>query len=124
MVTCTSPNCIKPILSRGLCSAHYTQARKARMAKAPCSFRGCSEPTHARGLCQKHYRASTQDSVTRELDRVLAPAKTRAPEEILTIRISSEALARLQALAQVEGVLPTRVARRLLMDALKLHKKT
>lgn len=63
MDMCSSADCTKPVLARGLCGACY--ARHRRNGQLPllsdirpkvCTFEGCERTTDARGLCRAHYR--------------------------------------------------------------------
>lgn len=57
---CSVPGCGEPSRGRGLCEAHYQQARRNGSpqlpARPPCSVPGCEEVSWARGLCMGHYR--------------------------------------------------------------------
>ena len=123
MATCNQPGCAGKILARGLCAAHYRRARAERMAGQRCRATGCTTPPHARGLCQRHYLADTQGgSIEHALARLLDGPQTSAPEAALSVRLAPEAHARLRALAEANGEMPTRTARRLLLDALTSKK--
>ena len=64
--TCSSTDCDRSVLARGLCSRHYDRARKRgeldahpTLPKVPftrtCSVDGCHKPHYGRGLCQACY---------------------------------------------------------------------
>jgi hypothetical protein len=65
MIACTFPGCTHPHRAKGLCFAHYLQARKGQQlrplieykTKSPdnCTAKGCDEPFHAKGYCHNHY---------------------------------------------------------------------
>lgn len=117
--TCSTRGCGKPVLARGLCRVHYAQER--RQKAAPCRVTGCTAPTLARRLCSRHYQAESRSGGASALDRLLIAASA-LPEAELKVRVSPEANARLEALAGASGELPSRTARRLLMDALTTKK--
>lgn len=122
MATCTHDGCGKTILARGLCAGHYRRARVARMAGQRCRAPGCESAPNARGLCHRHYQADAKgSSIETALARLLAGGQ-QEPETPLPVRLSPEAHARLNALAEASGELPTRTARRLLIDALASKK--
>lgn len=55
---CSIPDCGKPPVARGLCSAHYQRIQKKGYVRPPkpCSVEGCTRQFHAQGLCIKHYK--------------------------------------------------------------------
>lgn len=65
--TCSSDNCDRPAVSRGLCSKHYQRWKYRSKRGGPelppklnsqwveCSWPGCDARSHARGLCKRHY---------------------------------------------------------------------
>jgi hypothetical protein len=50
--TCSVDGCDRPVLARGLCSPHYTEARRE---SAP-ACKSCDRPADARGFCGPCYR--------------------------------------------------------------------
>lgn len=122
MATCNQPGCAGKILARGLCAAHYRRARAERMAGQRCRAPGCESAPHARGLCHRHYQADAKGgSVEQALARLLAGPQ-QEPEAVVPVRLSPEAHARLRALAEANAEMPTRTARRLLLDVLTSKK--
>lgn len=111
--TCSTSGCRRPILARGLCGRHYRLARKQRLSELPCRADACGRVPHARGYCSGHYAA------LRATGQYAPPAVAELP---VALRVDSDVYDRLAALAQAEGVLVTRIARRLLIIA--LEKKT
>lgn len=63
---CSSPGCLHPAMSNGLCNAHYIRSRKGAAMSPPvrarkradhCEFCGVvTDHKGGWGLCQKHYR--------------------------------------------------------------------
>lgn len=57
MGACREKGCGRPVSSRGLCSRHYAQVRRAGGTGAgqDCKEHGCGKPATARGWCPNHY---------------------------------------------------------------------
>lgn len=63
---CKIPNCGKPHVAAGYCSAHYQRNRIygnplepfKRNPGARCTHDGCMEKAYAKGMCRPHYKAS------------------------------------------------------------------
>jgi hypothetical protein len=63
-VACSVADCVRPVLSKGFCSAHYARQRAGRPVDAPirgyspgesCRVDGCSRAVAAHGVCGAHY---------------------------------------------------------------------
>jgi len=76
--SCTIPSCQRDRKARGLCPAHYEQARRQGITgtrkPTDCDVDGCSNPRHARGWCIGHYTrwkrtGSTDGAVISQLPR-------------------------------------------------------
>lgn len=58
---CSTPECERTTIARGLCSLHYQRAKKAgfepllRQADVACRAPGCDRSAIAKGLCKAHY---------------------------------------------------------------------
>lgn len=48
---CTVPDCQRPVMAKGWCSAHYYRLRPA----PPCSVAGCEKPAKTKGMCDQHH---------------------------------------------------------------------
>ena len=75
MKTCNFLDCGYPVLSKGLCAAHYQQQHKGRtltpVERRPyqlelCRVKECSRPRHARGLCNRHSSIACRYSIAPE----------------------------------------------------------
>ncbi len=58
---CSTDECIRPVVARGLCSPHYKRLRRAGLPPLPareprsCEIDGCERPHASRGWCATHY---------------------------------------------------------------------
>lgn len=52
---CARPDCIKPILAKGLCSPCYHKEHKRKKAELQCTHDQCIRPVHQKSLCHSHY---------------------------------------------------------------------
>jgi HNH endonuclease len=58
--TCSTANCHRPTLARGLCGTHYAAARRAGLPLifrkgGPCEVPACGRRAAAQGFCATHY---------------------------------------------------------------------
>lgn len=56
--TCSTPDCDKPKVSRGLCSSHYTRWRATNPDAPRCASSVCDRAAITKGLCEGHYTRS------------------------------------------------------------------
>ena len=60
--TCSIPNCVRPMRTRGWCNTHYQRWRihgdplMGEKRRKFCKVEGCSKGAHGHGWCDKHYR--------------------------------------------------------------------
>lgn len=47
--------CVRPVLSKGLCSPHYQKKRHENKDLGPCVEGGCPKPGSLKGRCPRHY---------------------------------------------------------------------
>lgn len=100
--TCTIPDCEKPLLARGWCSAHWTRWQRhghplaggtpRKPAPEICRSEGCSNPPHSRGLCATHWRRAMGDADPDWRERFLAQRREwhgENPERVSNTRRQS-----------------------------------
>lgn len=114
---CTAPDCTKPLFSRGLCTTHYTKARRARLRLLQCTAPGCTQGQFSGGFCQPHY--SSRDRMQARLTQLGQPKVRKPKVRSVVVRLSEEDRARLEQQARVEDVLPAQLARKILLRALE-----
>lgn len=81
-MTCSIPECDRPVSCRGWCHPHYKRFLRwgdplgSRVLRDPeCTVEGCDRPHEAQGLCGLHYgrvRASGSTSLPTTADRFFA----------------------------------------------------
>lgn len=64
---CAEEGCSEPMLSRGLCSSHYSHHKergtlpKKQNKGEPCAMKSCEKPAYCKGFCQRHYSRFSRD---------------------------------------------------------------
>lgn len=80
-MTCTGPDCDKPIHGHGLCSTHLQQQRRGTPLRpilpptprpTTCTFPGCDKPYSGRGYCEGHLEQGRRG-------KPLTPLQQRTP---------------------------------------------
>lgn len=116
MTTCKEAECGKSVFARDLCSTHYFRARRARMASMPCSVSACTGFVYARSVCMSHY--TDKRRAAEALDLLGATAQTGGLERPISVRLPDAAHQELAQRAAAAGVMPSRIARALLLELL------
>ncbi len=97
---CIVPDCNRPRVANGLCSAHRSRRRRGVPLDTPlreyranvgCSVPGCAQPHTARGLCHYHWR---QDRPGTPQRRARTPAEIQAIRQLRAAGISTAEIAR------------------------------
>lgn len=113
MSGCSEAGCDAEVLARGLCARHYRASRRDRLQVELCTAPGCKRAQFCRLLCRGHYARALRGR----------PVEGRIQDisrgnRILSIRLPSPVVARLEAQAREEGTTANRVAVRLILASL------